>query len=109
MTNIGVIKRLLGYVSRYRMKLIALILVAMVGVSFEVVKPLPIKIVIDNVLSGHPLPTFLQDITGLTMPDGKKRAIAFLHYSNRFCYDRRLPYFSGRKQHDSWACPKIGI
>ncbi|WP_276502519.1 ABC transporter ATP-binding protein [Terrimonas pollutisoli] len=77
MTNIGVIKRLLGYVSCYRIKLIALILVAMIGVSFEVVKPLPIKIVIDNVLAGHPLPAFLQDITGLTMPGGKRELLLF--------------------------------
>lgn len=77
MTNIGVIKRLLRYVSLYKIKLTILILIALIGVSFEVVKPLPIKVVIDNILTGHPLPAFLQKITGLTIPGDQKTLLLF--------------------------------
>ena len=65
MNNILVLKRLLRYVSKYTGKLIILILIGLIGVAFEVAKPLPVKIVIDNVLTGKPLPDFLQSWTGI--------------------------------------------
>ena len=65
MNNIHVLKRLLRYVAKYTGKLIILILIGLIGVAFEVAKPLPVKIVIDNVLAGQPLPEFLQSWTGI--------------------------------------------
>jgi ATP-binding cassette, subfamily B, bacterial len=64
MKNIHVLKRLFSYVSRYKAKLAMLVIIALAGVLFEVAKPLPIKIVIDNVFGGQPLPFVLQNITG---------------------------------------------
>ena len=75
MKNIYVIKRLFRYVSNYKTRLIILILIAMIGVAFEVAKPLPIKIVIDNVLTGQPLPAFLQNWTGFTIPGDKEQLL----------------------------------
>lgn len=75
MKNIYVIKRLFRYVSNYKTRLIILILIALIGVAFEVAKPLPIKIVIDNVLTGQPLPAFLQNWTGFTIPGDKEQLL----------------------------------
>ena len=49
MKNVYVIKRLLRYVSQYKQQLFILLLVGLIGVVFEVAKPLPLKLVIDNV------------------------------------------------------------
>jgi ATP-binding cassette subfamily B protein len=65
MKNTQVIRRLFTYVSHYKSRLLFLLLIALLGIVFEVAKPLPIKIVIDNVLSGQPLPAFLQQWTGI--------------------------------------------
>lgn len=52
-------KRLLQYVSKYKLRLFLIALLGLLGVLFEVAKPLPIKFIIDNVLSNQPLPPFL--------------------------------------------------
>lgn len=75
MKNIYVIKRLLRYVAQYKGKLFVLIFIGLIGVFFEVAKPLPIKIVIDNVLSGHSLPGFLQSWTGITIPGDQRQLL----------------------------------
>lgn len=62
MTRIYVFKRLFQYVSKYKSKLILIAVLGLIGVVFEVAKPLPIKLVIDNVLSSHPLPGFLSSL-----------------------------------------------
>jgi ABC-type multidrug transport system fused ATPase/permease subunit len=77
MKNLQVIQRLLWYVSHYKGKLIILILIGLTGVVFEVAKPLPIKLVIDNVITGLPLPGFLENWTGLTIP-GKQPELLLL-------------------------------
>ena len=64
MKNIHVIKRLFRYVSLYKTKLVFLILIGLIGVAFEVAKPLPIKIVIDNVLDNKPIPGFISQFIG---------------------------------------------
>lgn len=75
MKNTQVIKRLFGYVSIYKARLILLLFIAVIGVAFEVAKPLPIKIVIDNVLSGQPLPGFLQTWLGIGIGEKKQLLI----------------------------------
>ncbi len=77
MKNIQVIRRLFRYVSKYKAKyrLIILILIGLIGVAFEVAKPLPIKIVIDNVLTGQPLHPILQNWTGLSIPGDKEQLL----------------------------------
>ncbi len=60
----GIIKKLYSYVSRYRLTLFLLIIISLFGVAFEILKPLPIKAVIDNVLSNHPVPPILGEIFG---------------------------------------------
>ena len=62
MNQLYVFKRLLQYVSKYKSKLLLIAVLGLIGVVFEVAKPLPIKLVIDNVLSGHPLPHFLSNL-----------------------------------------------
>ncbi|HZH66613.1 MAG TPA: ABC transporter ATP-binding protein [Flavisolibacter sp.] len=51
-----VLKRLFGYVAVYKGRLLLIALLGLLGIAFEVAKPLPLKLVIDNVLSSHPLP-----------------------------------------------------
>ncbi len=56
------LKRLFKYVANYKRRLFFIALLGLVGVCFEVAKPLPVKLVIDNVLSNRPLPAFISDI-----------------------------------------------
>src|SRR5258708_7632319 len=51
-----VILRLSRYFVRYAGRLSLTFLLALCGVAFELAKPWPIKVVIDNVLSGRPFP-----------------------------------------------------
>jgi ATP-binding cassette, subfamily B, bacterial len=57
-----VIKRLFSYVARYRLKMMLLAVVSLAGVAFEVLRPLPVKLIIDNVLSDHPAPAILHSL-----------------------------------------------
>lgn len=75
MKNVQLLRRLFHYVAPYRGKLAGLIGIALVGVGFEVVKPLPLKIVIDTVLGNKPLPLFVQHLLGLTGSVANKQAI----------------------------------
>jgi ATP-binding cassette subfamily B protein len=61
MKKLYVLKRLLGYVEKYKVRLLLIALLGLVSVLFEIAKPLPIKLVIDNVLSNHPLPAILYE------------------------------------------------
>ena len=56
MENLYVIKKLIAYVLHYKAKLMLLILISQIGVMFVVSKPLPIKLIIDNVLLEKALP-----------------------------------------------------
>lgn len=60
MKKLHVFRRLWSYVAKYKSRLFLLGILGLIGVLFEVAKPLPIKLVIDNVLSGHPLPRIVQ-------------------------------------------------
>lgn len=62
MNKIKILVRLFRYVSRYKSAVSLLIVLSFVGVAFEVMKPLPVKYIIDNVLSGHPLPDTLSSL-----------------------------------------------
>lgn len=56
MNRLYIFKRLWSYISRYNARLLLLAFLGLLGVMFEVAKPLPVKLVIDNVLSNQPLP-----------------------------------------------------
>jgi ATP-binding cassette subfamily B protein len=62
MENLHVIRKLTAYVLRYKAKLALLILISQLGVMFVVSKPLPVKLIIDNVLIGKALPAPLKDV-----------------------------------------------
>src|SRR5687768_1063748 len=62
MRTLQIFKRLFTYIVKYRLKLILLTGLALLGAAFEVAKPLPIKLVVDNVLGNHPLPDTLAHI-----------------------------------------------
>ena len=72
-----VFKRLLQYVSKYKSKLFWIALLGLIGVAFEVAKPLPIKLVIDNVLSNHPLPHFLSNLFADTSLIENKKTLLY--------------------------------
>ncbi|WP_345266272.1 ABC transporter ATP-binding protein [Nibrella viscosa] len=55
-----VLLRLTQFTAPYTWKVLLLILIGIANVGFNVLRPLPMKYVIDNVLSDHPLPTQLQ-------------------------------------------------
>ena len=83
MKTIQVFFRLFHYVSQYRLKIIGLVIASLAGVVFEIAKPLPIKIVVDNVLGNQPLPAIMRQIfTGSGFLDDKPQllfaCIAFL-------------------------------
>ena len=64
MRTVQLITRLSQYVFRYPVKLLLLIFIGLIGVVFEVLKPLPIKLVIDNVLGHQPLPAVVKQWAG---------------------------------------------
>lgn len=72
------IRRLLQYVARYRRPLLAVVALSLAGVLFEVAKPLPVKYVIDNVLSGQPLPGYLARVTGNAIAGDRHKLLYFL-------------------------------
>jgi ABC-type multidrug transport system fused ATPase/permease subunit len=51
-------------VAKYKSRLLIIAALGLIGIVFEVAKPLPVKIVIDNVLANHPLPAFISRLFG---------------------------------------------
>lgn len=76
--KVYVIRRLLQYVARYKRQLGLVVVLSLVGVVFEVAKPLPVKYVIDNVLAGQPLPDYLSSLTGKEMAGNRRKLLYFL-------------------------------
>lgn len=64
MRTVQLFARLWRYVFHYTGQLLLLIFIGLIGVGFEVLKPLPIKLVIDNVLATNPLPFGLERLPG---------------------------------------------
>ncbi len=62
MSKTKVFLRLLKYTAKYKGKIFLLICLGLIGVGFSVLSPLPIKFIIDNILSNHPMPLPLQRI-----------------------------------------------
>ena len=60
MNRLYVLKRLWSYIAKYKPRLLLLAFLGLFGVLFEVAKPLPVKLVIDSVLSDRPLPALIQ-------------------------------------------------
>ncbi len=55
MKDLQIIYRLLHYAFRYWKHFLLVLFVALLGVGVEVAKPLPLKIIIDNVLANQTL------------------------------------------------------
>jgi ATP-binding cassette subfamily B protein len=75
MKNFRLLARLFRYVAPYRAKLLGLITIALVGVGFEVLKPLPLKVVIDSVLGSKALPPFVQHLLGPAAVGAPKESV----------------------------------
>ncbi|GAA4452687.1 ABC transporter ATP-binding protein [Nibrella saemangeumensis] len=54
-TNLNVLLRLVQFTWGYKWKIFLLIFLGLIGVGLSVINPLPMKFIIDNVLSGQPL------------------------------------------------------
>lgn len=76
--KVYVIRRLLQYVARYKGQLLVVAGLGLTSVLFEVAKPLPLKYVVDNVLSGKPLPAYLSGLTGEAVAGDKHKLLYFL-------------------------------
>ncbi|HET7898741.1 MAG TPA: ABC transporter ATP-binding protein, partial [Flavisolibacter sp.] len=77
MKRTSVFARLFSYVLRYRKKLVLLAVISLVGVGFEVAKPLPVKLIIDSILSNHPLPDFFTSLFTITAGWEKQQLLFF--------------------------------
>ena len=53
--------RLIKFTSPYKWTIVILVVLGLLNVGFGVLKPLPVKFKIDNVLLNHPLPVSLQE------------------------------------------------
>lgn len=73
-----VYKRLFQYILRYRSKLVILIMISLAGVTFEIAKPLPVKLIIDQVLSNHKWPAFLAPYISPAMAQNKQAVLIAL-------------------------------
>jgi ATP-binding cassette, subfamily B, bacterial len=71
----NVILRLSGYLTRYTGRLCGVFLLALVGVGLELAKPWPVKVVIDNVLSGRALPHGIRQALQLLPGSSTKSAL----------------------------------
>jgi len=80
MSKAKILFRLIKFTANYKSKIILLIGLGFLSVGFEVLKPLPIKYIIDNVLSDHPLPgslhSFFQNFG--SVPDNKGLLVIFV-------------------------------
>ena len=56
--------RLLRYVLRHKARLLLAFALALLGVAVELARPWPIKVVVDYVLTGRPLPPWLATLSG---------------------------------------------
>ncbi len=61
MKNINILRRLFNALIPYKWKLLVLIFISILGVVFTVIKPLPVKIIIDNVLLNQEFPSFISE------------------------------------------------
>ncbi len=52
--------RLIRFTSPYKWTIVLLVMIGFLNVGFGVLKPLPVKFIIDNVLLSHPLPESMQ-------------------------------------------------
>lgn len=62
----NVLLRLMQFTTAYKWKVLLLIAIGLANVGFNVLQPLPMKFVIDNILSDNPLPTRLQRVFLMT-------------------------------------------
>ena len=62
MSKTRILIRLIKYTVKYKTKILLLLFLGFFSVGFSVLTPLPVKYIIDNVLSDHSLPPFLQNI-----------------------------------------------
>jgi len=80
MSKAKILFRLIKFTANYKGKISLLIGLGFLSVGFEVLKPLPIKYIIDNVLSNHPLPeslhSFFQNFG--SVPDNKGLLVIFV-------------------------------
>jgi ATP-binding cassette subfamily B protein len=59
-SDLSLLRRVLAEVRQYRRGLVALFLLGLCASPLKLLAPLPLKIVVDNVLDSKPLPAFLQ-------------------------------------------------
>ena len=80
MSKTHVLIRLIKFTANYKSKIFLLICLGFLSVGFEVLKPLPIKYIIDNVLSNHPLPADLESFFRKFghVPDSKGLLVIFV-------------------------------
>ena len=61
---------LLRYVRPYWRALLVVLATMLAEVGLQLLRPWPLKILVDNVLGGHPIPSGLSTVTGATTPSG---------------------------------------
>jgi ABC-type multidrug transport system fused ATPase/permease subunit len=62
MSKTRVLFRLFGFTANYKASILLLVILGFISVGFSVLQPLPVKYIIDNVLSNHPLPLSLKNL-----------------------------------------------
>lgn len=80
MSKTTVLLRLIKFTANYKAQILLLIFLGFISVGFSVLQPLPIKYIIDNVLSNHPLPESLVSIFKNfgDVPDSKGLLLVFV-------------------------------
>lgn len=80
MSKTKTLLRLIRFTVNYKAQIILLIFLGFLSVGFSVLQPLPIKFIIDNVLSNHPLPEDLKTVFQYfgDIPGNKELLIIFV-------------------------------
>ncbi|WP_207495200.1 ABC transporter ATP-binding protein [Aridibaculum aurantiacum] len=62
MSKAQILLRLIRFTYNYKASILLLVILGFLSVGFSVLQPLPVKYIIDNVLSNHPLPENLRSL-----------------------------------------------
>src|ERR1043166_724470 len=78
MSKWKILRRLFKYAYNYKLKVLFLLILGLISTGLGVLAPLPIKYIIDSVISGHALPLALHNLLSfLNIPLEKIQILIF--------------------------------
>lgn len=76
-TDLALLRRLLGKIRPYWINMTGILLLSLLSTPLALLTPIPLKIIVDNVIGSQPLPAFLNWLLPETMTSSNSAIIAF--------------------------------